>query len=233
MIKKIINKIGNQYVKYKCKKEFEKQSFVRINERVIEYAFVFDNLVELAPKTILDIGTGKSSFPSLLRTSGYLVKAIDNIKDYWPSGMVNRHFHIIDDNILDTKLNEKFDVVTCISVLEHIEKPTLAVKNMIKLVRPGGYLFISFPYNEKEYCKNVYELPMSSYGQNNPFVCQSYSRQQLDTWINDSNCNIIKQEYWQLFEGKYWTEGVSVIPPLKSTKNDKHQLTCILVKKNK
>jgi SAM-dependent methyltransferase len=233
MLKKYVNKVGNKFIKYKCQKEHDSQEFVRINERAIEYAFVFDNLVKIAPTKILDIGTGKSSFPSLIRTCGYLVTAIDNINDYWPQGMINRHFHIIDDDILNTKLKEKFDVITCISVLEHIENPSIAISNMFKLLKPGGHIFLSFPYNEESYCKNVYELPLSSYGQNNPFICQSYSRKELDSWLTESECKIVQQDYWQLFEGKFWTEGNSVVPPIKSNEQSKHQLTCLLVQKVK
>jgi hypothetical protein len=73
--------------------EYEAQVYRRINERPIEYRFVFGAIRQTAPESVLDVGTGESALPSLIRTCGPVVTAIDNIRDYWPEGMVNRHFH--------------------------------------------------------------------------------------------------------------------------------------------
>lgn len=230
-MKKIIKYLGSIYVRLITKREYNSQKFIRINERSIEYGFVFTSLSEIAPKTILDVGTGRSSFPVLARTCGYLVKAIDNITDYWPRGMTNRHFHIVDDDILNPKESKLYDVLTCISVLEHIDDPDKAVQNMLGLVKKDGYLIISFPFNENKYHHNVYELPDSSYGQKNPFRTQSYSRKELDKWFPKSKCVIEKQEYWRLFTGELWTQGNGISPPIKASKDLDHQLTCLLVRK--
>jgi 2-polyprenyl-3-methyl-5-hydroxy-6-metoxy-1,4-benzoquinol methylase len=118
--------LGSRWV---SKHEYDHQSFSRINERPVEYAFVFAHMARICPRTILDVGSGMTALPHLLRSTGALVTAIDNVRDYWPSGMVNRHYHIIDDDITRPRLRDTFDLVTCVSVLEHVEQSDVAVSN--------------------------------------------------------------------------------------------------------
>lgn len=217
--------------KYICGVEFKRQKVTRFNERPVEYAFVFDQIARLYPQKVLDVGTGASSLPHLMRKCNCLVTAIDNIKDYWPSGMANRHYHVIDDDITNPNLNDMFDLITCISVLEHIGNPDLALMNMFALLNPGGHLVLTFPYNEKIYHGNVYDLPGSSYGQDAPYITQSYSRAELDKWVLDNNGVIVSQEYWQFWDGELWTVGNQIIPPVKATAEDPHQLSCVLIRK--
>ncbi|MBI5116096.1 class I SAM-dependent methyltransferase [Candidatus Poribacteria bacterium] len=229
-IKTQVRKILDLYPGWICRKEFERQTFNRFNERPAEFSFVFAKLAQIYPRRILDVGTGASALPQMMRNCGFLVTATDNVKDYWPEGMRNRHFHVIDDDITNTRLNETFDLITSISVLEHIVESENAVRNMLKLLNPNGYLILTFPYTEKSYVRNVYELPASRYGRNAPYICQSYSRRELDKWLQ-SKAVILEQEYWQFWDGDYWTTGNQMIPPVKVSAGDKHQLTCILAQK--
>lgn len=214
-----------------CKWEFKRQSFTRFNERPVELAFVFRQLARIYPRRVLDIGTGTTALPHLLRNCGCLVTASDEIHRYWPSGMFNRHYYVISDDITDSALHAEFDFITCVSVLEHIEDSDAAMKNIFTLLAPAGYLLLTFPYTDGKYMRNVYELPGSSYGQNFPFICQSYSRSDLDRWLRDNNGLILEQEYWQFWEGAYWTDGAQIIPPRKTDVTSPHQLTCMLLQK--
>lgn len=231
IMKKIIKKIGNKYINQVCKREFERQRFKRFNERAVEYAFVFKHLANLYPSNILDVGTGTTALPSLMNSAGFLVTAIDNIVDYWKKEMVNRHFYVINDNILSTKLTRQYELITCVSVLEHINNFDFAMKNMTNLLNTGGYIIITFPYNEYEYNPNVYNESDASYGKNQPYICQSFSSKELISWCETYNLEIIDQEYWQCFEGRLWTFGNQIIPPKKVLKNEPHQLSCILFRK--
>jgi len=221
----------NSYVARLCRKEFESQTFSRFNERPVEFGFVLRKMSELYPRTILDVGTGTTALPHLLRNCGAIVTATDNVRDYWPTGMVNRHYHVIDDDIRDTRIRTQFDMVTCISVLEHIPESDAAVRNMLGLVKPGGHLLLTFPYNERGYVRNVYALPGSSYGQKAPYITQSYSREQLNNWLSENDAVIVEQEYWRFWEGEYWTVGKQLIPPAKVGVSDAHQLSCVQIRK--
>lgn len=229
--RQMIKKVLNRYPEWICRREFESQAFTRFNERPVEFAFVFRKLGEIYPRTILDVGTGTTALPHLLRNCGCLVTATDNVRDYWPSGMLNRHYYVINDDITATRLSHTFDLITCISVLEHVQKSADAMRNMFSLLKPKGHLILTFPYNEWSYVRNVYELPGSSYGKGAPYITQSYSRSELKQWIEENNATIIDQEYWQFWEGDHWTVGKQLIPPRSVTPDKKHQLTCILIQK--
>ena len=231
-VKRALKNLLNQYPAMLCRREYESQAFIRFNERPIEYAFVFKILGEIYPRTILDVGTGTTALPHLMRNCGCLVTAIDNVHDYWPAGMLNRHYHVVDDDITKTRLSNTFDLITCISVLEHIKKPDDAIRNMFSLLKQSGHLIMTFPYNERSYVRNVYELSGSSYGKGEPYITQSYSRSELERWLWENHGEIVDQEYWQFWDKAHWTVGMQLIPPRRVTVDDKHQLTCILIQKN-
>jgi len=230
-ISSILYKLTKIYWKERLKREYNEQKYNIINERSIEYSFVFKQLSKLCPRTILDVGTGRTSLPKLLQHCGYHITAIDNIKEYWTKGMFNRHFHIIDDDITNTKINNKFDFIICISVLEHIRKYNEAVDNICSLLNTNGHLVLTFPYNEKEYIDNIYKSPEATYGANFDYICQIFSRKEIDYWIKKHNLYIIEQQYWKKFSGDFWTFGKNICPAVQVEKNELHQLTCLLLLK--
>lgn len=215
-----------------CRREYKQQRFVAHNERPVEYRFVFEQVTRLAPRDVLDVGTGMTALPHLLRTCGCVVSAIDNVRDYWPAGMVNRHFWVIDDDITRTRLEQQFDLITCISTLEHIHGYDQAVACMFKLLRPGGHLVLTFPYHEQQYQPNVYELPGSSeVGKRHPFVTQAFSRATVDGWLAANAGSVVTQEYWRFFDGEYWTEGKRLQSPMQVSASERHQISCLLLRK--
>lgn len=231
MLKSALHKIGRAYIARLCRSEFESQSFRRINERPVEFSFVFRKLAEINPRTVLDVGTGKTSLPHLIRTCGFLVTATDNIVDYWPNGMINRHFHVMNDDITHTRLDQKYDVITCVSVLEHIDRHDAAIQSMLSLLNPGGHLLLTCPYHEQEHVDNVYDLEGSSYGQGAAYQTRAYCRQDLQRWFPAETCQIREQEFWQYWEGKHWTVGKQILPPTKSSVDQPHQHTCLDIEK--
>ena len=231
LLKRILAAL-NVFPRWILKREFRAQRFERFNERPVELAFVFKAISTIYPKRVLDVGSGTTALPHLIRSCGCTVTAVDNVRDYWPTGAHNRHFYVKDDDITATKLSEKFDLVTCISVLEHIESAEIAVKNMISLLNDGGYLILTFPYSENCYKENVYQLEGSSYGQNAPYRTQSFSRVELNAWVKNNDCKIIEQQYWRFWDGDFWTVGSQVIPPSSASSGESHQLTCILLRKS-
>jgi len=232
MIKKIIHRLGAKYIHRINENEARAQTFRRHNERPIEYRFVFQCLNDLRPVTVLDVGTGTIALPSLMANCGCVVQAIDNIRDYWPAGMVNRHWHVINDDIRKPRITENFDMITCVSVIEHIDRPTMAFRSMIDLLTPGGHLVLTTPYNERRSVANVYALPGAAYGQDAPYICRSSSRGEIDDWLGETGSEIVRQEFWRFWSGEVWTQGTPLPAPHQVTKNDPHQLTCLLLRKS-
>lgn len=229
-VKKGIRHLLEGYTRRVIREECEDQRFARNNERAIEYAFLFRQIAALSPRRVLDVGTGVTALPHLIRTCGPVVTAIDNVRDYWPDGMTNRHFLVLDDDITDSRLSGPFDLITCISALEHMERANEAMRNMFRLLSPGGHVILTFPYSEHEFVPNVYELPDSSYGQDVPYFTRAYSRAELDRWLEESGATLVSQEFWQCWSGEHWTVGTALVPPRRVDVGDRHQLTCVVLR---
>jgi SAM-dependent methyltransferase len=52
------------------------------------------------------------------------------------------------------EIEERFDIVFCEQVLEHVEDPVAAARNLFEMCRPGGYVVVSSPFLVK-----IHELP--------------------------------------------------------------------------
>jgi SAM-dependent methyltransferase len=229
MLKALIHRAGRAYMRRVI--EREAAGHVPMNERPIEYAYVFTWLTRLAPQTILDVGAGTSSLPATMAGCGFAVTATDNVRDYWPEGMMNRHWPVLDDDIRQTRvLGSPFDVVTCISTLEHIAEHQAAMDGMFSHLRPGGHLILTIPYNDSCYIPNVYALP-GSVCAGVPYIGQQYSRKELDGWI-DGRALIVDQGYWRGFSGDAWSCGKPLLPPLSVRRQDYHDLTCLVLRKS-
>jgi 2-polyprenyl-3-methyl-5-hydroxy-6-metoxy-1,4-benzoquinol methylase len=231
VIKAIAHKLGRAYVNKLVGDEFRYQTFRRHNERPIEFGFVFQQVATLRPVTVLDIGSGITALPHMLWSCGSVVTAIDNVTDYWDEGMVNRHWRVLDDNILSPKLRQRFDMVTCVSVIEHIENHQAAFRNMVSLLKPGGHLILTTPYSEYHAVANVYELPGAAYGQDVPYICRSTSRAELDAWLADTGAELVELQHWQLWSGHVWTQGQFLLRPRRVGRDDPHQLGLMLFRR--
>jgi 2-polyprenyl-3-methyl-5-hydroxy-6-metoxy-1,4-benzoquinol methylase len=224
---KVYSSIGREV----CRREYLNQQSIELNERAVEYSFALRCVWRTSAHTVLDVGSGYSPWPSLLSKCGCTVTAIDSMEGYWHSSIFNRHFHVIKDDITKPKLSENFDLITCISTLEHIHNHQDAIRGMFSLLKPDGYLVLTFPYNESRYVENVYQLPGAGYGQDKPYICQVFSRQEVNLWLEENQGKIVEQQYFEMFQGPLWTFGGHISPPRKVSVTDKHDLTLILIQR--
>lgn len=230
--KSLVHRAGRQYIRLICSSEYLDQTFRVHNERPIEYRFALDVLGENRPKTILDVGSGTTAWPHLLRNCGFVVTAIDNVRDYWPGGMVNRHWAVLDVDILNPgdKLRGGFEAVTCISVIEHIPDHDRAVQNMVQLLAPGGLLIVTTPYSHYNPHPNVYEHPEALYGHDVPYICRSSSQSELGQWLA-AGLELERRELWRLFSGPVWATGDRCAWERVESEAQSHQLGCFLFRK--
>jgi len=66
-------------------------------------------------------------------------------------------------NTFSMDLNKKFpsgkyDIIFCRETLEHITNPDLFLANCGQISNPGGYLFISCPFTNRQYRSNAFHL---------------------------------------------------------------------------
>lgn len=197
---------------------------LRRNERIIEYSFAMRSICQVAPLTVLDVGTGQTALPAVIANCGIRVLAIDR------DMVQNRHYMVGQLDITQGKIDMKFDLVSCISVLEHVSDPDAAVSNMAQMLNPGGHLCLTFPYNEDRYIENVYKLPGAGYGQKANFPCHIFCWENVSKWTRNNHLRLIEQERWKCFTGEYWTFGERIFPPILAEFGDPHHLACLLLR---
>lgn len=185
--------------------EYRKPLFRSPNERPNEYEFVFRCIQAISPKTILDVGCGIGPLPAIMANCGIKVTATDNKK--WNGLFFNHHYHVIKDDITATKLTGRYDLVTCISVLEHIPDYGKALQNLLKL---GDYVILTFPYAIVE-IPDVYEGSRS-------YFTRAFSRNVY------KNLNVIDIQFYRCWSGDYWGQGE------RGNFKGQPDLVCILIK---
>ena len=134
-----------------------------LNEVVIRKrsSSVLNILKRCAPhaKTICDVGSGYGFFLDEAQKAGYIAFGIEPSKKL--AFHAEKKYHISTyQGSLERYINKKkkqFDVVTCIHVIEHVSHPKQFISQLLKLLKPGGILFLETPnsdshllYMEKE-----------------------------------------------------------------------------------
>jgi len=229
-VKQLVHNLGRLYQRKILSLEAERQHFNRYNERPVEFAFVFRAIARCAPKTILDVGTGTTALPALMANCGAVVTAIDNVNDYWEHGLINRHWHIVDDDIQKTRIRQKFDMLTCISTLEHIREYDNAARNMLELLSPGGHLVLTCPFTWAQHVDDCYRQPGADAGlAAAPYIGNSYSGEDLERWLR-VGAELVEIEHWRGFSGSHWALGERLAPPLPATR-ETGNLACLLLRR--
>lgn len=124
----------------------EKVNIADVAQRDLETAFV----LSVMPRgRILEVGCGNGHLTQILREHAEHVDGFDyaeNMIERARSYVGERNNRFFHDNVLDPKgVRPPYDGVVCVRVLinlRNLEEQCLAVKNMAKLVKPGGKLIL-------------------------------------------------------------------------------------------
>jgi 2-polyprenyl-6-hydroxyphenyl methylase / 3-demethylubiquinone-9 3-methyltransferase len=106
--------------------------------------------VPLAGKSVVDIGCGGGILAESMAKKGAKVTGIDlsekalKVADLHSleSGVQVRYELIAAEDLAEREAG-RFDVVTCMEMLEHVPDPAAIVAACAKLVKPGGHVFFS------------------------------------------------------------------------------------------
>ena len=95
--------------------------------------------------SMIDVGSSTNPFPNLASQAGFTVTVMDYVK---PKGLNPEvqflEYNLIEDDIIKTNAGS-FDVVTAWAVLEHVPHPSLSIRMLSVICKPGGMIFISTP----------------------------------------------------------------------------------------
>ncbi len=118
-------------------------------EETLRYPEIADVIVQLRPRRLLDMGCGSGYLAKLLKagvpglvvhgvdiSSVALERARDHLDQIWQVDL--------DKNDMPVS-SEQYDTVTCIEVLEHLYDPDHAMREIARVLAPGGYTVVTVP----------------------------------------------------------------------------------------
>ena len=109
-----------------------------------------DDAVSVKNKDILDIGCGGGVFSEALAAAGANVTGLDANES--AINVARKHADLIGHPIeysystaeeFADNSGQKFDVITCMELLEHVPEPDTLLSACATLLRPGGDLFVA------------------------------------------------------------------------------------------
>ncbi|MBI4292217.1 MAG: bifunctional 2-polyprenyl-6-hydroxyphenol methylase/3-demethylubiquinol 3-O-methyltransferase UbiG [Betaproteobacteria bacterium] len=109
-----------------------------------------DRIAQLSGKSVLDVGCGGGILAEAMVQRGAKVKGID-LSD---KGLKVARFHLLESGLsvdyeavsaedLAAREPGRYDVVTCMELLEHVPNPESTVAACAALAKPGAQLFFS------------------------------------------------------------------------------------------
>lgn len=111
---------------------------------------VFEELlngINIKNKKFLDAGCGLGYFSKVAVSKNASVTGID-IGDKLIDKCIKavREANFIEGAVTQIPFKDKFfDIVLCTEVIEHVEEPIKAVRELFRVVKPGGYIIITTP----------------------------------------------------------------------------------------
>jgi 2-polyprenyl-6-hydroxyphenyl methylase/3-demethylubiquinone-9 3-methyltransferase len=104
----------------------------------------------LAGKSVLDVGCGGGILSEAMARSGARVKGIDLAEKPLKVAELHRlesgvavEYEAASAEDLAAREPARYDVVTCLEVLEHVPDPSSTVRACAALARPGGHVFFA------------------------------------------------------------------------------------------
>lgn len=106
--------------------------------------------VDLSDKKLLDVGCGGGVFSESMAANGAQVTAIDLAQESLDVAKLhlyesNHSIDYINQTVEDFAKDHEnsFDVIVCMEMLEHVPDPQSIVDACAKILKPGGWLFLS------------------------------------------------------------------------------------------
>jgi SAM-dependent methyltransferase len=169
--------------------DFEQKYWWHVGRRKILKVFLKRYCSKNRNMQILDIGCGTGANFETLEKYGN-VFGLDNSEEAVKYCQKNNYFNTILGDIRSVNLDDnRYDLITNLDVLEHLDDDNLAVQKMYKLLKKDGLVIITVP---------AYNFLWSKHDIINQHK-RRYIKFQLKTILEDNNFKIIKISYMVTF----------------------------------
>lgn len=104
---------------------------------------------------ILDIGCGPGQLAKLMRESGFhKIHGADwNVPASVLPDVLSSYTQVdLNEEILEDRVDAKFDLIICSDTLEHLERPARVLRSMRQLLKDSGSIYVTIPN-----CANVFQ----------------------------------------------------------------------------
>jgi 2-polyprenyl-3-methyl-5-hydroxy-6-metoxy-1,4-benzoquinol methylase len=108
-------------------------------------AVIRERRAGLPASRILDLGCSGGLFAAHARAAGHQVTGVDYVEI---PGVRDRTDHFVRASLEDgipEAVGEAFDVVVAADVIEHLSRPGTVLRDMSRVLRPGGQVLLSVP----------------------------------------------------------------------------------------
>ncbi|MFC0321975.1 bifunctional 2-polyprenyl-6-hydroxyphenol methylase/3-demethylubiquinol 3-O-methyltransferase UbiG [Gallibacterium melopsittaci] len=196
--------------------------------------YILQHVGALAGKKVLDVGCGGGILAESLAKTGAIVTGIDMSTE--PLAVARQHAaeqeliinyqQITVEDFLQNQQQqqaEKFDVITCMEMLEHVPDPLSVIRSCQQLLKPNGVLFMStinrtlkawalvvlgaeyvlklLPQGTHDYEKFIKPAELLNYCDQVGLVCEQlkgyhYNPLTGHFWLN----NDVSANYWGVFK---------------------------------
>jgi SAM-dependent methyltransferase len=90
------------------------------------------------PGLALDLGSGESPYRHVVARRGFELRTLDVTAETNPD-----YVGTAEESGLDS---EAFDLVICTQVIEHVDDPWAAIREITRILKPGGNLIVTVPH---------------------------------------------------------------------------------------
>lgn len=104
-----------------------------------------NRLFDLKPGKLLDVGCGTGYFLAGMKASGWQAEGIEPDKGAAKEAEMRSACKVYGEAELDLFSESSFDLITMWHVLEHVSDPVGRIRQLKRILKPGGRLIIAVP----------------------------------------------------------------------------------------
>lgn len=210
-------------------KNYQKQEVLDTDpyrEPLFNHFFISEPVASLNRGRVLDFGCAQGLFLNIARTNGFEPVGVELSESAAQTARERRglEVHVASDGLAALKFPENhFTLITMWDVLEHLDAPEETLREIRRILHPGGLLFVRVP--NADYLWKKYRIWHKIFGRKKCFIPLvhriNYSGKSLQMLLQDNGFGIAVARsgypeyygsairriiHWALFKNATWKE---------------------------